>query len=74
MRADSLLHGFVEFLDYGLYREIKISTLPSTCSPSQDMFNSVSPVYIPLSRPINLKEKDELKLHLWRNVSESKVW
>ena len=71
MEADSILHGFAEYLEVVLYKETKISNLPETLTPGMI---SVTPVYIPVVKYIPLKENDKLKVHIWRNVSEDKVW
>ena len=71
MEADSILHGFAEYLEVRLYKETKISTLPEALTPGMV---SVTPVYIPVVKYLNLKEHDKLKVHIWRNVSRDKVW
>ena len=71
MKADSILHGFAEYLEVKLYKETKISNLPETLTPGM---RSVTPVYIPVLKYLYLKEDDQLKVHIWRNVSQDKVW
>ena len=71
MKADSILHGFAEYQEVRLYKETKISNLPETLTPG--MF-SMTPVYIPIVKYLHLKEQDKLKVHIWRNVSQDKVW
>ena len=71
MEADSVLHGFTEYLEVRLYKETKISNLPESRTPG--MF-SVNPVFIPVVKYLPLKEHDKLEVHIWRNVSEDKVW
>ena len=71
VEADSILHGFAEYLEARLYKETKISNLPETFTPG--MF-SVTPVFIPVVKYLHLKKHDKLKVHIWRKVSKDKVW
>ena len=71
VRADSNLHGFALYLEYQLYKEIKISTVPTSQTGG---ISSIFPVFIPLLKPLQLQEGDKLTLHFWRNVSRTRVW
>jgi len=69
--ADSVLHGFGGYFECSLYKEIKISILPSTHSAG--MF-SWFPILFPLREPVQLKKDDKVELNFWRNVSSKHVW
>jgi len=69
--ADSVMHGFGGYFECFLYKNIKISILPSTHSPG--MF-SWFPILFPLKDPVQLRKDDTVKLHFWRNVTKKHVW
>merc|ERR1719188_1913685 len=63
--------NMAKVIDNTRYKEIMISILPSSHSPG--MF-SWFPILFPLKDPVQMKQKEKLKLHFWRNVSKSHVW
>ena len=69
LKADSLLHGFAVFIKYQLYQEVEMSSLPAS-----ETMTSMSPLYLPVMKPIQVHEKDDLEVHVWRNVSDRNVW
>ena len=71
VEADSILHGFAEYLEVRLYKDTKISNLPEILTPGMV---SVTPVYIPVVKYLYLKEHEKLTVHIWRNVGKDKVW
>lgn len=64
-------HGFGAYFDAVLYKDVKLSTVPGSSTPNM---HSWFPAFIPIERPIFIKENTQLTLHFWRKQSESQVW
>lgn len=68
---DAVVHGFAGYFDSTLYEEVKMSTHPERHSP--DMF-SWFPLVFALLEPVHVRAGDRVTLHMWRCLSETKVW
>ncbi|WBW72063.1 type II protein arginine N-methyltransferase Skb1 [Schizosaccharomyces osmophilus] len=69
-----VLHGFAGYFEATLYKNISLSTLPTTMEEkSPDMF-SWFPIYIPIEKPMYVPENSQLQLHLWRMTDGARVW
>jgi len=67
----ALIHGFIGYFHSTLYKDVIISTEPSTLSVG--MF-SWFPLYMPLRHPVLVADGGRVQAHFWRNVSRQKVW
>lgn len=70
-QEDAAVHGFAGYFTCVLYKEVTLSTEPRTHSPG--MF-SWFPMFLPLSSPILVRRGDIVRVHVWRLVTEEKVW
>ncbi|EPX74383.1 type II protein arginine N-methyltransferase Skb1 [Schizosaccharomyces octosporus yFS286] len=69
-----ILHGFAGYFEAILYKNISLSTLPTTMEEkSPDMF-SWFPMYIPIEKPMYIPENSQLQVHLWRMTDGVRVW
>ncbi|XP_054721089.1 protein arginine N-methyltransferase 5-like isoform X2 [Uloborus diversus] len=66
-----VVHGFAGYFDTVLYKDIKLSILPSTHSPG--LF-SWFPIFFPLKDSVYVGSNQELDVHFWRCVSPRNVW
>ena len=71
IKATSLMHGLGGYFEAILYKDVKISILPSTHSPG--MF-SWFPMYFPIHNPELLSKDSVLNVYLWRLTNQKKVW
>lgn len=67
----AILHGFAGYFSCVLYKEVTLSTEPSTHSPG--MF-SWFPMFLPLAAPLCLKKGEVVTLKAWRIVSADRLW
>lgn len=68
---NSMLHGFSGTFECELFENTLMSIMPKTHSPG--MF-SWFPLFLPLSRPVDLRIGDTVRVAIWRCVSEKRVW
>ncbi|EPY54252.1 type II protein arginine N-methyltransferase Skb1 [Schizosaccharomyces cryophilus OY26] len=69
-----VLHGFAGYFEATLYKNISLSTLPTTMEEkSPDMF-SWFPIYVPVEKPMYIPENSQLELHIWRMTDGMRVW
>ena len=66
----AMLHGFAGFFESQLYADEYISINPQTFS---DGMFSWFEIYFPIITPTHVKSGDEIVMHIWRCVSETKV-
>jgi len=73
MQSDDavVLHGFAGYFTCILYKDITLSTVPSSHSPG--MF-SWFPMYLPITTPILVKRGESITLLLWRISTPTRVW
>lgn len=64
-------HGFAGFFDTTLYENISLSIVTGNHTPK--MF-SWFPVWIPLEKPVQLKQGEKLEVHFWRKTNIRAVW
>ena len=69
--GSAVLHGFAGYFNCVLYKDIVLSTEPSTHSPG--MF-SWFPMFIPLVTPLIVKQSEEIALCVWRVVRDDRMW
>ena len=69
--AATLVHGIAGYFHAVLYKDVCISTEPSTASPG--MF-SWFPLFFPLRQPLLVAKGERVTLHLWRQCSSTAVW
>lgn len=67
----NMMHGFAGYFETTLYGNIKLSILPETFS--EGMF-SWFPLYFPISSPVYCESGKPITVHMWRRVSDTKVW
>lgn len=67
----AIVHGFAGYFTCVLYKDIVLSTEPSTHSPG--MF-SWFPMFIPLAIPLVVRKSDEVALCIWRIVRADRMW
>lgn len=67
----NIIHGFAGYFESVLYNDVKISINPETFS--EGMF-SWFPIYFPIATPVYAEAGKAITAHMWRRVSESKVW
>eukprot|EP00892_Ulva_mutabilis_P000061 jgi/Ulvmu1/10055/UM006_0002.1 len=65
------IHGFAGYFEAELYKNVRISTVPSAHTP--DM-HSWFPIFFPLAQPLRLDVDASVALSMWRVASASKVW
>ncbi|XP_015782762.1 protein arginine N-methyltransferase 5 isoform X2 [Tetranychus urticae] len=68
---DCILHGFAGYFDCTLIKGIDLSIAPHNFT--EDLI-SWFPMWIPLSKPVDVPANKTISVHFWRNVSKSKVW
>ena len=66
----TVCHGFAGYFDAQLYKEVHLSILPETHTPS--MF-SWFPIFFPLRQPFYVPAGAEIRLSMWRCCSRLKV-
>ncbi|KAJ1899713.1 hypothetical protein LPJ81_004088 [Coemansia sp. IMI 209127] len=71
IRSPSLLHGLAGYFDAELYGGVELSICPATHTPAM---HSWFPMFFPLMSPLTVHAGDSLAVHMWRRVSDSKVW
>lgn len=71
IRSTSLMHGLGGYFEAVLYKDIKLSILPSTHSPG--MF-SWFPIYFPIHNPLFLSKESSLNVYIWRLTDMKRVW
>ncbi|OQR67362.1 protein arginine N-methyltransferase 5-like [Tropilaelaps mercedesae] len=70
-KSSCMFHGFAGYFDCVLYKDIMISTEPTTHTPEM---NSWFPIYIPISEPQHVKKGETITAVFWRRTSSTKVW
>lgn len=68
---DYVCHGFAGYFETILYKDVILSTNPTT--HSQGMF-SWFPIYFPLLAPLFIPAKSGLKVSFWRQSDGHRVW
>ncbi len=71
MASAATVHGFAGYFESQLFDDEYISINPQTFSTG--MF-SWFPIYFPIKEPIYVAEGQVVELHMWRIVSDNKVW
>src|SRR5690606_14926944 len=71
MPKNGLLHGFAGFFDSVLYGNVTLSIHPRR--HTNYMF-SWFPYFIPLERPIYVKQGSQVLVHFNRRVDSKRVW
>jgi protein arginine N-methyltransferase 5 len=71
IKSTSLMHGLGGYFEAILYKDIKLSILPSTKTPG--MF-SWFPMYFPILHPIIVSQDSSLDVYIWRLTDNKKVW
>ena len=69
--ANAMLHGFAGYFESTLFGDHMISINPATFSTG--MF-SWFPIYFPLRHPVYVTQGQRIEVHMWRCVSDTKVW
>ena len=65
------IHGFAGYFTAELYQGCFYSIDPSKHTPGM---NSWFPLYFPIKRPFIARKGQIIKIAIWRNNSQSKVW
>ncbi|KAJ1665756.1 hypothetical protein IW140_003272 [Coemansia sp. RSA 1813] len=69
--APSLVHGLAGYFDAELYGGVELSIHPDTHTPAM---HSWFPMFFPFKHPLTVRAGDSLAVHMWRRVSDAKVW
>mmetsp|Transcript_42788 Transcript_42788/g.56511 ORF Transcript_42788/g.56511 Transcript_42788/m.56511 type:complete len:112 (-) Transcript_42788:64-399(-) len=69
--TQSEIHGFAGYFTAELYQDVFYSITPEKHTPTMQ---SWFPLYFPIRTPLMVKRGQAIKVQIWRNNSNSKVW
>ncbi|CAG2107263.1 unnamed protein product [Medioppia subpectinata] len=70
-KVDTVCHGFAGYFEATLYKDITLSTVPS--SHTTGMF-SWFPIYFPIHSPVLIRADETLKVDFWRLTNRRQIW
>jgi len=65
------MHGFAGYFNATLYKDVCLSTEPSTHTPEM---HSWFPIFFPLREPVHVRPGQTVSLSVWRLVRGARVW
>eukprot|EP00605_Chrysophyceae_sp_TOSAG23-4_P002736 GSChrysophyteH1.ASY1.ANO1.3015.1 assembled CDS len=69
--SSGTVHGLAGFFEASLYAEVSISIRPET--RTRRMF-SWFPMFIPFTKPISVREGQNIEVSIWRCADKTRVW
>ncbi|KAL4987695.1 PRMT5 arginine-N-methyltransferase-domain-containing protein [Aspergillus falconensis] len=67
-------HGLAGYFETVLYRDVELSTNPVTMDSKSANMISWFPIYFPLKTPLNVPDKGEIVVTMYRQTDDRKVW